>query len=197
MRDIKDSEEIMDLIKKKEKKRINIGLFLLLPVMVTAVVVSVYWFMFSESSVNAQAGQDISQKMLTEFRREQQLLAQEKKRLEEYELNLKKWEAELDRKYSDYLQRLKILEEREEAFAKRVEDRVVNRQVIETYENIDPEQAAVLIRNLYSKDKWLAALILRKISGRKAGKILEAMIPLDKETSTLLAKEALDYYRPK
>lgn len=197
MGDIKDSEEIMDLIKKKEKKRINIGLFLLLPVMVTAFVVSVYWFFFSESSVNAQAGQDISQKMLTELRREQQLLEQEKKRLEEYELNLKKWEAELDRKYSDYLQRLKILEEREGAFAKRVEDRVVNRQVIETYENIDPEQAAVLIRNLYSKDKWLAVLILRKISGRKAGKILEAMIPLDKETSTLLAKEALDYYRPK
>ncbi|NIM17719.1 MAG: hypothetical protein GTO45_37605 [Candidatus Aminicenantes bacterium] len=197
MRDIKDSEEIKDLIKKKEKKRINIGLFLLLPVMVTAVAVCVYWFMFSESSVNAQAGQDISQKILTELRREQQLLEQEKKRLEEYELNLKKWEAELDRKYSDYLQRLKILEEREGAFNKRVEDRVVNRQVIETYENIDPEQAAVLIRNLYSKDRWLAALILRKISGRKAGKILEAMIPLDKETSTLLAKEALDYYKPK
>jgi flagellar motility protein MotE (MotC chaperone) len=197
MRDIKDSEEIMDLIKKKEKKRINIGIFLLVPVMVTAVVLSVYWFMFSESSVNAQAGQDISQKVLTELRREQELLEQEKKRLQEYELNLKKWEAELDRKYSDYLQRLKVLEEREGAFAKRVEDRVVNRQVIETYENIDPEQAAVLIRNLYSKDKWSAVLILRKISGRKAGKILEAMIPLDKETSTLLAKEALDYYKPK
>lgn len=197
MRDIKDIGEIKDLLKKEEKKRINIVLFWLLPVMVTAAAVCVYWFMFGESSVNAQAGQDISQKMLTEFRREQQLLAQEKKRLEEYELNLKKWEAELDRKYSDYLQRLKTLEEREKAFNKRVEDRVVNRQVIETYENIDPEQAAVLIRNLYSKDKWLAALILRKISGRKAGKILEAMIPLDKETSTLLAKEALDYYRPK
>jgi flagellar motility protein MotE (MotC chaperone) len=197
MREIKDSGAIKELIKKKEKKRITTGLFLLFPVIVTAAAVCVYWFMFSGSSVNAQAGQDISQKMLTELRRERQLLEQEKKRLQEYELNLEKWEAELDRRYSDYLQRLKVLEEREGAFAKRVEDRVVNRQVIETYENIDPEQAAVLIRDLYSEDKWLAALILRKISGRRAGKILEAMIPLDRETSVQLAREALDYYKPR
>jgi len=37
---------------------------------------------------------------------------------------------------------------------------------------------------------------MRKISGKKAGKILEAMIPLDSEISTQLAKEALDYYKP-
>ena len=78
----------------------------------------------------------------------------------------------------------------------RVQDRIVNRQTIETYENIDPEQAAVLMKNLYAKDSELAVIIMRKISGKKAGKILEAMIPLDSEISTQLAKEALDYYKP-
>jgi flagellar motility protein MotE (MotC chaperone) len=73
---------------------------------------------------------------------------------------------------------------------------MVDRQTIETYENIDPEQAAVLIKNLYLTDSKLATLIMRKIAGKKAGKILEAMIPIDKETSTRLAEETLNFYRP-
>jgi flagellar motility protein MotE (MotC chaperone) len=89
------------------------------------------------------------------------------------------------------------LEENEADFNSRVEMRMVDRQTIETYENIDPEQAAILLQNLYHKDNTLATLVMRKISGKKAGRILEAMIPIDKEVSTKIAKEALDYYRPK
>jgi flagellar motility protein MotE (MotC chaperone) len=169
--------------------------FLMLLVLAAAAAGGFYLVMFGAGSARAQAGQDVSRDMLTEFRREQGRLEQEKKRLAEYERSLKEWEAELDRKYGEYLERLKVLEEREEAFNKKVDDRVVDRQVIEMYENIEPEQAAVLIRNLYSGDNRLAVLILRKIAGRKAGRILEAMVLIDKETALRLAREALDYYK--
>jgi len=137
----------------------------------------------------------MSQGILSELNKEQEILEKEKKRLEDYERSLKLFEQELDQKYNDFLLKEKNLKTREDAFNKKIEDRLVDRQTIETYENIDPEQAAILMKNLYEKDKSLATLIMRKISGKKAGKILEAMIPIDKETSTLLAKETLDFYK--
>jgi len=182
------------------KKKIMIGLSIALPLLLVLVSIIFYLYVFDSSSkVKAQTetGEKISRDMLTELQKEQQFLAEERKRLQEYEQNLKVFEADLEQRYNEYRLKAKKLEERERVFNEQVQDRIVNRQTIETYENIDPEQAAILMKNLYAKDPELAVIIIRKISGKKAGKILEAMIPLDSDISTKLAKEALDYYKPK
>jgi flagellar motility protein MotE (MotC chaperone) len=181
------------------KKKIMIGFSIVLPLLVVLVAIIFYLYVFDSSSkVKAQAETEkkISQDMLTELQKEQQFLAEERRRLQEYEQNLKIFEADLEQRYNEYLLKAKKLEERERAFNEQVRDRMVNRQTIETYENIDPEQAAILMKNLYLKDRELAVIIMRKISVKKAGKILEAMIPLDSELSTQLAKESLEYYKP-
>jgi len=183
---------------KNIKKKMLMALSLILPfIAVVLILVSAYLFIFNNGDkVKAQEDKNISQKMLQELQKEQEALQKERKRLEEYERNLKVFESELEQKYNDYLMKEKSLKEKEEAFNKKLEQKTVDRQVIETYENIDPEQAAILLRNLYNKDAQLTVLLMRKISGKKAGKILEAMIPIDKETSTQLAKETLNYYKP-
>ena len=181
------------------KKKVKTGFPIALLLLVVLIFITLYLYAFdSGSSVKAQAAAEkkISRDILKELQKEQQFLIEERKRLQEYERNLNAFEADLEQKYNEYLLKAKKLEEREKAFNERVQDKMVNRQTIETYENIDPEQAAVLMKNLYAKDRELAVLILRKIAGRKAGKILEAMIPLDSEISTQLAKESLDYYKP-
>lgn len=181
------------------KKKMMIGLSIALPLLVVLISIILYLYVFDGSSkvkAQTQAEKKISRDILKELQKEQQFLAAERKRLQEYERNLKVFEADLEQRYNDYLLKVKELEVREKVFREQVEDRMVNRQTIETYENIDPEQAAVLMKNLYAKDSELAVIIIRKISGKKAGKILEAMIPLDSEISTQLAKEALDYYKP-
>lgn len=158
----------------------------------------VYLASFTGSNVDAQSRSNngVSQDMINELRKEQRLVQKERQRLQQYEQNLKNFEAELDRRNTEFLQKEKALEEKEEVFNKKLEDRTVDRQMIETYESIDPEQAAILIKNLYIRDKELTSLLMRKIAGKKAGKILEAMIPLDREISTQLAKETLDFYKP-
>ncbi|MFC2146579.1 hypothetical protein ACFLRT_04370 [Acidobacteriota bacterium] len=181
------------------KKKIMIGLSIALPLLVVLISIILYLYVFDSSSkvkAQAQAEKKISRDMLKELQKEQQFLAEERKRLQEYERNLKVFEADLEQRYNEYLLKAKKLEERERVFSEQVQDRMVNRQTIETYENIDPEQAAILMKNLYDKDTELAVIIMRKISGKKAGKILEAMILLDSEISTQLAKESLDYYKP-
>jgi len=181
------------------KKKIMIGLSIALPLLVVLAFIILYLYVFDSGSkvkAQAEAEEKISREMLKELQNEQRFLAEERKRLEEYERNLKIFEADLEQKYNEYLVKAKKLAERERVFNEQVQDKIVNRQTIETYENIDPEQAAVLMKNLYVKDPELAVIIMRKISGKKAGKILEAMIPLDSEISTQLAKKALDYYKP-
>jgi flagellar motility protein MotE (MotC chaperone) len=176
-----------------------IGLSIAFPLLVVLVSIILYLYVFDSSSkvkAQAQAEKKISGDILKELQKEQQFLAEERKRLQEYERNLKVFEADLEQKYNEYLLKAKKLAERERVFSEQVRDKMVNRQTIETYENIDPEQAAILMKNLYAKDTELAVIIMRKISGKKAGKILEAMIPLDSEISTQLAKESLDYYKP-
>lgn len=174
------------------------NIFILTVVLVVSLLVVVY--LFSVNNVKAEAeklDRSTIDKLLKELRREMALVEQEKQKLEQIRQNLQSFKTELDKRYTKYLQDKKQLEENEADFNSRVEMRMVDRQTIETYENIDPEQAAILLKNLYQKDNTLATLIMRKISGKKAGKILEAMIPIDKETSTKIAKESLDYYRPK
>lgn len=174
------------------------NIVILIVVLVVSLLLVVY--LFSVNNVKAEAeklDKSTIDKLLKELRREQALVEQEKQKLEQMRQNLESFKAELDKRYTRYLQDKKQLEENEADFNSRLELRMVDRQTIETYENIDPEQAAILLQNLYQKDNTLATLIMRKISGKKAGKILEAMIPIDKEVSTKIAKEALDYYRPK
>ena len=181
------------------KKKIMTGFSIVLPLVVVLISITLDLYAFDCSSkfkAQTEAEKKISRDMLKELQKEQQFLVEERKRLQEYERNLKAFEVDLEQKYNEYLLKAKKLEEREKDFSKRVENKMVNRQTIETYENIDPERAAVLMKNLYAKDRELAVLIMRKIAGKKAGKILEAMIPLDIEISTQLSKESLDYYKP-
>jgi flagellar motility protein MotE (MotC chaperone) len=181
------------------KKKIMTGLSIVLTLLLVLASIILYLYMFDNTGkvkAQAKAGKKISQDMLRELQKEQQFLAEERKRLQEYERNLKIFEADLEQRYNEYLLKAKKLAERERIFNEQVLNRMVNRQTIETYENIDPEQAAVLMKNLYAKDKELAVIIMRKISGKRAGKILEAMIPLDSEISTQLAKKSLEYYKP-
>lgn len=167
---------------------------------VLGVLVSVVMVLFSVNDngagAQAQPGNAVTKEMIEELRKEQKVVADEKLRLQQYEQNLKNFESELDRKFTEYLQKEKLLAEKEELFNKKVMDKTVDRQTLETYENIDPEQAAQLVMNLYVKDPPLATLLMRKMTGKKAGKILEAMVPIDKEIATQLAKQTLDYFKP-
>jgi len=178
-----------------KKKLMISGLFGLT---ITAFIL-IYLVGFGENNLGAQARsqQELSRKMMDELRKEQKLLTEERARLQQYEQNLKNFAAELDKRHNEFLLQEKNLKADEEAFNKKLESKTVDRQTIETYESIDPEQAAILMKNLYVKDRNLATLVMRKIAGKKAGKILEAMIPLDREVSTQLAKETLDFYKPK
>jgi hypothetical protein len=179
------------------KKKLTVISVTVLSILVSYVI---YLSAFSNTNLSAQSqsrsDQQVSRKMLEELRREQRMIEAERNRLRQYEQNLKNFEAELEKRYNEFLKKEKDLKEKEEAFQKRLEARTVDRQMIETYEAIDPEQAAILVKNLYVKDNALATLLMRKIAGKKAGKILEAMIPLDREISTQLAKQTLDFYKP-
>jgi uncharacterized protein YxeA len=167
---------------------------ILIIILVLIVSVPIVIYLFSENNVKAEV--ERVDKLLKELQKEQGLVAQERLRLDQKQRNLTAFETELNKKHDEYLARKADLEQKEKVFNEKVEGRMVDRQTIETYENIDPEQAAVLIKNLYLRDSKLATLIMRKIAGKRAGKILEAMIPIDKETSTRLAEETLNFYRP-
>ncbi|MCP4147436.1 MAG: hypothetical protein GY757_06770 [bacterium] len=174
----------------------NTFVLILLSALVVSVATSLY--LSNTSSVKAETTPaKQSKKLISELHKEQAQMRKEKERLEQMERNLKSFEIELDRKHDDYLQKEKLLADKEEEFKKKVEGKLVDRQIIETYESIDPEQAAILVKNLYLKDSSLATLVMRKIAGKKAGKILDAMIQLDKVTSTKIAEETLNYFKPK
>lgn len=168
--------------------------------LVLAVATPVVFYLFSETSVKAEAekvDKTLVYSMLNELQKEQALMEHEKQKLAEQQRNLKNFESELDKRYSEYLQREQQLVAKEAEFNNKVDLRIVDRQTIETYESIDSEQAAVLLRNLYEKDPMLATLIIKRISGKRAGRILEAMVPIDREVSTKIAQDALNYYRLK
>jgi flagellar motility protein MotE (MotC chaperone) len=166
-------------------------------VAVISIFITIY--LFRDNNIKAEAkkiSKSTINRMVKELQKEQDRLEKEKQKLEQERRNLRDYETELNKKHDEYLQKSKELAKKEEDFNAKVEMRMVDRQTIETYESIDSEQAAILIKNLYQKDHTLATLIMRKISGKKAGKILEAMVPIDKEISTKIAEETLKYYRP-
>ncbi|MCP4219417.1 MAG: hypothetical protein GY765_32580 [bacterium] len=168
--------------------------------MVTSALVFATFYFFGTGSVKAQETKTtkaVAKKMVKELQKEMALVEKGREQVLQMRAGLKSFEAELDRKHDDYLQKSKALAAEQKDFDEKVEGKMVDRQIIETYENIDPEQAAVLIKNLYQSDRSLATLVMRKIAGKKAGKILEAMIPVDRVTSTRIAEATLNYYKPK
>lgn len=187
-------------VRTKPVRASNKAKLAIFAVVVLSVLVTFFVYLFSTggTGIGAQSQPEasVSRQMIEELRKEQKLVEAEKQRLQQLEQNLKNFESELDRRSSEFVLKEKALTQREEDFNKKVADKTVDRQTLETYENIDPEQAAQLIRNLYIKDPPLATLLMRKMAGKKAGKILEALIPLDKEVATQLAKQTLDYFKP-
>ncbi len=180
------------------KKNKTIILFFVL----VLIAVPVAFHFFSQGNVKsaeaqqAQSHRATTEQVVKELQRERALMEEERQKLEQTRLNLKNFEAELNRRYNDIIKKEKGLEDKEKIFNDKVEGKMVDRQVLETYETIDPEQSAILMKNLYFKDKELATLVMKKISGKKAGKILEALIPLDAEVATKIAQDTLNYYRP-
>lgn len=108
--------------------------------------------------------------------------------------DLKSFQLELEQRALSLEKDKKNLEEREKGFKQRLEAESVNKSIIESYESIDPEQAAPLIISLFKEDETLTVLLMRKMTPKKAGKIMEAMILLDRDISTRLAQQVLSFY---
>lgn len=173
-------------------------ILLIIPLFLLASAIVIY--LLSTDNAKAEVGEmstETVDKLLKELKKEQVLIEKEKQKLDQTRRNLESFKDDLDKRYSEYIQKTKDLAEKEEEFRSKIEGRMVDRQIIDTYQNIDPEQAAILIKNLYVEDHELATLVMRRIDGKKAGKILEALIPIDPDTSTKLAEEALNYFKPK
>lgn len=111
--------------------------------------------------------------------------------------NLKSFQIELDQRAATLETLRNAIEEREKRLNQRIVDESVNKQTVESYESIDPEQAAPLLIALFKEDENLTALLFRKMAAKKAGKILEAMIPLDQDLSTRLSQKILTYFSDK
>ncbi len=188
--------EAREMTKRMPKKSLPASIALL----IVGLTVSLSLYFFGGGSVKAQEtidSQETSENVLKELEKERALLETEKERLDQIRRNLESFQVELDKRYKDYLAKSEELKKKEKEFNDKVEGKMVDRQTIETYENIDPEQASILMINLYKTDASLATLVMRKIAGKKAGKILEAMIPMNAEVSTKIAEEALKFYKPK
>lgn len=203
--DLEDVNELDDVnrINKVDKlsRSSSIGKrMVMILLLVLAIATPVVYYLFSDTNVKAEAekvDKNLVDSMLNELQEERALLENEKQKLADQQGKLKSFESELDTRYSEYLRREQQLAAKEAEFNNKVDMRIADRQTIETYESIDSEQAAVLLKNMYEKDPELATLIIKRISGKKAGRILEAMIPIDREVSTKIAQDALNYYRIK
>ncbi len=168
--------------------------------MLLSVVLSItlVYFIFAKNEINnneENANRIISTKMIKELANERAALKKKELELKKYKRNLESFESDLNKKYDDYLKKNKILEKRELEFNKKLEDTQLDTKTIESYETIDPEQAALLMQEMYKSEPTLPPLIMRKISGKKAGKIIEALIELDTKTSAKLAKDVLNYFK--
>jgi flagellar motility protein MotE (MotC chaperone) len=170
-------------------------LWLLLPAGLLLVAVGVV-FLFNVGSLRAEDDRQAMGKLLEELGRERQALDARKAELDDQASQLRVFEVELERRNGEWKTRMDALKKQEDDFTARIEAKAIDRQMIETFESVDPDSAAVLMLKLYGRDAKTAALILRKLSGKKAGKILEAMVTLDAETATSLARETIDAYRP-
>jgi len=170
----------------------------LLTLLFVALSITLVYFIFAKGEVNnneENSDKFVSKEMIKELANERAALKKKEIKLNKYKQNLESFESDLNKRYDDYLKKKKNLEKRELEFNKKLEDTQLDTKTIESYENIDPEQAALLMQEMYKNDPKLPPLIMRKISGKKAGKIIEALIELDTKTSAKLAKDVLDYFK--
>ncbi len=157
---------------------------------------SLVYFLFAQNEVNNNEEKIIAKKLVQELSLERESLKKKEIDLNDLKQNLESFESDLNKRYDEYLVKKKKLDQLEKDFNKKLDDAMFDQKVIESYENIDPEQAALLMQEMYKKDKKLPPKIIRKISGKKAGKIIEALIELDTPTSAELAKDVIDYFKP-
>ena len=178
---------------KKYKKVLLMSLVAIFTVFVGLIS----YLTLSEAKAKAELKKESVQKMIQELERERTKIENERQQFDQLKSNLKSYEIELSQKNEKYLADLKELNEQKEEFKKKVDAKTIDKQIIETYENVDPAQSARLLLKLYQKDESLTTLLLRRLSGRKAGKILEQIIILDAEIAAVLAKKTLETFQPK
>lgn len=150
----------------------------------------------SQARAKAELKRESIQRMFSELERERNRIEEERRHMDQMKSNLKNFELALDKKYEEYRREVKVLEAQQQEFQELLNRKAIDRQVVETYESIDETEAAKLVLDLYEKDQELATLLLRSISGRKAGKIVEEMILLNRRTAAELAKKTLEVYKP-
>jgi hypothetical protein len=134
-------------------------------------------------------------KLLQEINQEKTTMETRRTELDRLESSLRTFQSELDQRAQALTQQEAQLKKREEEFATRVDAKSLDRKMIETFEAIDPDQGAILILNLQRRDATQAAVLLRRMTGKKAGKLLESLIQLDPAAATELAKGSLDLYK--
>ncbi len=134
-------------------------------------------------------------KMIDALKKEKDVLVKQKQKQDERERRLVLFEKDLEKKNKDNQKGLKEIENREKALQKKIDDLSFDKQIIETYETVDAEQAARLILDLYKKDPVQVARLMRRLPGEKAGEVLNAMIVLEPDNAAILAKKVLDYYK--
>jgi flagellar motility protein MotE (MotC chaperone) len=135
-------------------------------------------------------------RMLQEIGRERSALQARQAGLDEQAGQLRVYADELERRGNELQARVAALKKQEDEFVARVAAKALDRQMIETFESVDPDSAAVLMLKLFTRDPQTASQLMRRLTGKKAGKILEAMVGLDAEAATSLAKSTIDAYKP-
>jgi len=157
-----------------------------------------FFFLLSVVMISVLA-QSTEKKEITgeDLMKERALMAAEKEEIKRERDDLKSFQLELEQRALDLEKLKKEIDEQEKVFQQRLQSESVNKQTIESYQSIDPEQAAPLIIALFKEDETLTALLMRKMDSKKAGKIMEAMIPVDPDISTRLAYKALTFYSEK
>ncbi|HNX98797.1 MAG TPA: hypothetical protein PKK12_14065 [Candidatus Aminicenantes bacterium] len=136
------------------------------------------------------------QKLLAEIGRDRTAIEVRRAELDRLESSLRTFQSELDRRAEGLTQQEARLKKMESDLNDKMLAKAIDRKMIETFEAIDPDQGAVLLLNLMHKDAPMAQLLIRKMTGKKAGKILESLIQLDPAAATDLAKGSIDLFKP-
>ncbi|MCU0285865.1 MAG: hypothetical protein MUF15_05650, partial [Acidobacteria bacterium] len=120
---LKDENQLNPIVNTSRRAVPGKKIIMILLLIMSAVTLAAI-YLLSAGLDNPQAekvDKDIYEKMVNELQTERALVEQEKQRLAEHERNLKKFEAELNTKYSDYARKVQQLEEKEMEFNSKVD----------------------------------------------------------------------------
>ena len=120
-----------------------------------------------------------------------------RERLQTREKELAALATQLEQTRQELVAREQKLRDQIKAFEEKVAGKRVDRQVLDTYQNMTPNQAAQVLLDLYQSQKELAVLLLRKLPGDSAGEILGAMLQLNRAQTSALARDALIQFDPR